>query len=103
MGRQKMISLSSAAWVGEEKQQYKILLPKQSNMALPGGMPGMGGGSDFGGIDFSQLGGAGKTDDTDEDDDSDKDMPALEGEEPNAEGKAADANKEESTKESTKA
>ncbi|GAP88605.1 putative hsp90 associated co-chaperone protein [Rosellinia necatrix] len=50
-----------------------------------GGMPGMGGmGNDFGGIDFSKLGGAGAgapgSDDEDEEDEDD-DMPALEGDE----------------------
>jgi len=43
------------------------------------------GGGDFGGIDFSKLGGAGGLpdglgDDEDEDEDEDDDMPALEGE-----------------------
>jgi len=45
-----------------------------------GGMPSMGGmggmGGDFGGIDFSKLGGMGGTD---EDGDSDEDLPDLEG------------------------
>jgi hypothetical protein len=38
-----------------------------------------GAGGDFGGIDFSKLGGAGAGEDDDEDDDDDEDMPALEG------------------------
>jgi hypothetical protein len=49
------------------------------------------GGGDFGGIDFSKLGGAGGMPDfgamggeEDEDDDDDDDMPALEGEEEGA-------------------
>ncbi|GAB1313241.1 p23 chaperone protein wos2 [Madurella fahalii] len=44
------------------------------------GMPGMGGG-DFGGIDFSKLGGGAGMPTGDEEDDSDDDMPPLEGEE----------------------
>jgi len=48
-----------------------------------GGMPGMGGmgGGDFGGIDFSKLGGGAGMGGDDEDEDSDDDMPPLEGEE----------------------
>ncbi|KKA30261.1 hypothetical protein TD95_002217 [Thielaviopsis punctulata] len=48
-----------------------------------GGMPGMGGmGGDFGGLDFSQLGGGPPMgDDEDEEGSDDDDMPALEGEE----------------------
>ncbi|KAK4038110.1 HSP20-like chaperone [Parachaetomium inaequale] len=47
-----------------------------------GGLPGMGGG-DFGGIDFSKLGGGAgmPTGDDDDEEDSDDDMPPLEGEE----------------------
>ena len=64
-------------------------------------MPGMGGGGDFGGIDFSKLGGGGDgmpdlsslggaggdADDDDDGDDDDGDMPALE-EDKGAEKKA---------------
>lgn len=53
-----------------------------------GGMPGMGdmssmmggAGGDFGGIDFSKLGGAQPEGEDDDEDDDDGDMPALEGE-----------------------
>ncbi|KAJ1338470.1 cytosolic prostaglandin-E synthase [Microdochium nivale] len=68
------------------------------------GMPGMGGmGGDFGGIDFSKLGGGGMPDlssmgdlggdEDEEDEDDDDDMPALEGEDEAkpADTKAADA------------
>lgn len=70
-----------------------------------GGMPGMGG--DFGGIDFSKLGGGGgmpdlsalggmaglggEEGDEEEDDESDDDMPALEGEEAEKPAAAAPA------------
>jgi hypothetical protein len=47
------------------------------------------GGGDFGGIDFSKLGGAGMPT-GDEDEESDDDMPPLEGDEEEAE-KAEDA------------
>ena len=58
-----------------------------------------GGGGDFGGIDFSKLGGGAAPmgeDDEDEDDEDDEDMPALEGEdskeaETAAKDKTADA------------
>ncbi|KAG9246916.1 HSP20-like chaperone [Calycina marina] len=75
-------------WVDEDEQDEA---PEDDlgNMGGMGGMPGMGdmssmmggAGGDFGGIDFSKLGGgadAGADDDDDEDDDE---MPALEGEE----------------------
>ncbi|KAK3899308.1 HSP20-like chaperone [Staphylotrichum tortipilum] len=56
-----------------------------------GGLPGMGGG-DFGGIDFSKLGGAGMPTGDEEEEDSDDEMPALEGEEDDAKaGTAEDA------------
>ncbi|KAH8677306.1 HSP20-like chaperone [Xylariales sp. PMI_506] len=70
-------------WVDEDEQNEA---PEDdfSNFGGMGGMPGMGGG-DFGGIDFSKLGGgAGVGDDEEEEEDeeeSDDDMPALEGEE----------------------
>ncbi|KAL2890245.1 Protein wos2 [Ceratocystis lukuohia] len=55
------------------------------DMGGMGGMPGMGGmggmGGDFGGIDFSKLGGLPPMDGDDEDGSDDGDMPALEGEE----------------------
>lgn len=45
----------------------------------------LGAGGDFGGIDFSKLGGGaglgGEEEEEDEDDEDDDDMPALEGEE----------------------
>ncbi|KAI9055944.1 hypothetical protein LZ554_000879 [Drepanopeziza brunnea f. sp. 'monogermtubi'] len=62
-----------------------------------GGMPGMGdmssmmggAGGDFGGIDFSKLGGAApEGEDDDDDDDDDDDMPALEGEDDKEDEKA---------------
>ncbi|KAI1339919.1 HSP20-like chaperone [Xylariaceae sp. FL0016] len=57
-----------------------------------GGMPGMGGmgGGDFGGIDFSKLGGAmgGGDEEEGDDDEDDDDMPALEGEDDAADAKA---------------
>lgn len=65
-------------WVDEDEQNEA---PEEdfANFGGMGGMPGMGGG-DFGGIDFSKLGGGGGLptggDDSDE---SDDDMPALEG------------------------
>ncbi|KAF3766304.1 hypothetical protein M406DRAFT_322322 [Cryphonectria parasitica EP155] len=56
-------------------------------------MPGMGGGDDFGGIDFSKLGGGaglgGEEEEEEEDEEEDDDMPALEGEE----AKAAEGSK----------
>ncbi|KAI8634438.1 HSP20-like chaperone [Xylariaceae sp. FL1651] len=69
-------------WVDEDEQNEA---PEEdfSQFGNMGGMPGMGGG-DFGGIDFSKLGGSpgGPGDDEDEEeDDDDDDMPALEGEE----------------------
>jgi hypothetical protein len=61
-------------------------------------MPGMGdmssmmggAGGDFGGIDFSKLGGGDAMDaDDDDDEDEDEDMPELEGEEGGEESKVA--------------
>jgi hypothetical protein len=57
-------------------------------------MPGMGGG-DFGGIDFSKLGGGAapgddeEEEDDDDEDESDDDMPALEGEDKDGKKAAA--------------
>ncbi|KAH7336320.1 HSP20-like chaperone [Rhexocercosporidium sp. MPI-PUGE-AT-0058] len=73
-------------WVDEDEQDEA---PEDdlAGMGGMGGMPGMGdmssmmggAGGDFGGIDFSKLGGAQPDEEEDEDDD-DEDMPALEGE-----------------------
>jgi len=74
-------------WVDEDEQDEA---PEDDlgGMGGMGGMPGMGdmssmmggAGGDFGGIDFSKLGGAGMGGGEDEgdDDDDDDDMPALE-------------------------
>ncbi|KAH7409288.1 HSP20-like chaperone [Cadophora sp. MPI-SDFR-AT-0126] len=82
-------------WVDEDEQDEA---PEDdlANMGGMGGMPGMGdmssmmggAGGDFGGIDFSKLGGAAEPEEDDEDDDDD-DMPALEGEEDDEEAKEA--------------
>lgn len=70
-----------------------------AGMGGMGGMPGMGGmgGGDFGGIDFSKLGGAGfpgaegfGAGEDDGDDDDDDDMPALEGDDKKPAAAAAD-------------
>jgi len=75
-------------WVDEDEQN-EAAEEDFSNFGGMGGMPGMGGGgSDFGGIDFSKLGGgAGMPtgDEEEEEEDEDEDMPALEGEEDEAE------------------
>jgi len=85
-------------WIDEDEQNEA---PEEdfSQFGGMGGMPGMGGagGGDFGGIDFSKLGGGGgpgdmpdmsafgagagdeEEDDDDDDDDDEEDMPALEG------------------------
>jgi len=77
-------------WVDEDEQDEA---PEDDLGAMGGmgGMPGMGdmggmmggAGGDFGGIDFSKLGGANMGgeggEDEDEDEDEDDDMPALEG------------------------
>jgi len=69
-------------WVDEDEQEEA---PEDDlgGMGGMGGMPGMGdmssmmgGGGDFGGIDFSKLGGG----DAGGEEDEDEDMPALEGE-----------------------
>jgi len=89
-------------WVDEDEQEEA---PEDDlgNMGGMGGMPGMGdmsnmmggAGGDFGGIDFSKLGGAGMGADdegADEDEESDDDeMPALEGEEDDEEEAATPA------------
>jgi len=92
-------------WVDEDEQDEA---PEDDlgSMGGMGGMPGMGdmmggAGGDFGGIDFSKLGGAGlggegEEEAEDEDDDEDDDMPALEGdddEEDEAESSAAKSSK----------
>ncbi|KAK6825049.1 hypothetical protein PG990_003605 [Apiospora arundinis] len=73
-------------WVDEDEQNEA---PEEdfSNFGGMGGMPGMGGagGGDFGGIDFSKLGGGaapmGEEDEEEDEEEDDDDMPALEGEE----------------------
>jgi len=92
-------------WVDEDEQDEA---PEDDlgSMGGMGGMPGMGdmmggAGGDFGGIDFSKLGGAGlggeeEGEGDDDDDDDDDEMPALEGdddEENEAEGSAAKSSK----------
>ncbi|KAK0109726.1 hypothetical protein ONS95_002405 [Cadophora gregata] len=82
-------------WVDEDEQDEA---PEDdlANMGGMGGMPGMGdmssmmggAGGDFGGIDFSKLGGAAEPEE-DDDDDDDEDMPALEGEDDDEEAKEA--------------
>lgn len=82
-------------WVDEDEQDEA---PEDdlANMGGMGGMPGMGdmssmmggAGGDFGGIDFSKLGGAAEPEEDDDDDDDD-DMPALEGEDDEEESKEA--------------
>lgn len=78
-------------WVDEDEQNEAPEEDFSQFGGGMGGMPGMGGmgGGDFGGIDFSKLGGgAMPTGDEDDDEGSDdEDMPALEGEE-EAEGEA---------------
>jgi len=74
-------------WVDEDEQDEAPEDDLAAGMGGMGGMPGMGdmssmmggAGGDFGGIDFSKLGGAQPEEEEDEDDD-DEDMPALEGE-----------------------
>ncbi|KAI1136753.1 HSP20-like chaperone [Hypoxylon sp. FL0543] len=79
-------------WVDEDEQNEA---PEDdfSQFGGMGGMPGMGGmgGGDFGGIDFSKLGGGdGPAGEDDEDESDDDDMPALEGEEEAKEGESKD-------------
>ncbi|KAL2068817.1 hypothetical protein VTL71DRAFT_15155 [Oculimacula yallundae] len=86
-------------WVDEDEQDEAPEDDLAAGMGGMGGMPGMGdmssmmggAGGDFGGIDFSKLGGAQpeEEDDDDEDDEDDDDMPALEGEDDEAEAKEA--------------
>ncbi|KAI2642358.1 HSP20-like chaperone [Xylaria nigripes] len=83
-------------WVDEDEQN-EVAEEDFSQFGGMGGMPGMGsmggmegmegmaglGGGDFGGIDFSKLGGGPEAldaDDDEDEDDEDDDMPALEGE-----------------------
>jgi len=79
-------------WVDEDEQEEapEDDLGAMAGMGGMGGMPGMGdmmgGGGDFGGIDFSKLGGGAMGGAEDEEEDDDEEMPALEGEE-EAEGK----------------
>ncbi|TPX17056.1 uncharacterized protein E0L32_012290 [Thyridium curvatum] len=79
-------------WVDEDEQD-EAAEDDFSQFGGMGGMPGMGGmgGGDFGGIDFSKLGGGGmpSAEDDDEDDEDDDDMPPLEGEEEDAAAAAA--------------
>ncbi|KAI1438961.1 HSP20-like chaperone [Xylaria sp. CBS 124048] len=78
-------------WVDEDEQN-EVAEDDFSQFGGMGGMPGMNdmsgmgemaglGGGDFGGIDFSKLGGgagaAGGEDDEDDDDDDDDEMPSL--------------------------
>jgi len=87
-------------WVDEDEQNEA---PEEdfSQFGGMGGMPGMGGGAggDFGGIDFSKLGGGAMPDlggdEEEEDDEDDEDMPPLEGEE--EEGGKAEEKKAESS------
>lgn len=74
-------------WVDEDEQN-EAGEEDFSQFGGMGGMPGMGGmggaGGDFGGIDFSKLGGGaglGGEEEEDEDEEDDDDMPPLEGEE----------------------
>lgn len=71
-------------WVDEDEQNEA----PEEDFSQFGGMGG--GGGDFGGIDFSKLGGGAMPtgDDDAGDDESDDDMPPLEGEEEEEEGKA---------------
>ncbi|KAK0706440.1 HSP20-like chaperone [Lasiosphaeria miniovina] len=88
-------------WVDED-EQHEVAEEDFSNFGGMGGMPGMGGmggmgGGDLGGIDFSKLGGGAgmPTGDEEDDEDSDDDMPALEGEEEEAGEKPAGEKKAE--------
>ncbi|KAI1002513.1 hypothetical protein K3495_g5688 [Podosphaera aphanis] len=117
-------------WVDEDEQDGapEDDLADMGGMGGMGGMPGMpgmgglgdmsemmgGGGGDFGGIDFSKLGGGGGAmgaDDDDIDVDDDDDMPSLAGEdgsdaEPDADADAeagAEATKAETVEPSSKA
>ncbi|EAQ86617.1 hypothetical protein CHGG_07870 [Chaetomium globosum CBS 148.51] len=86
-------------WVDEDEQNEAPEDDFGANFGGPGGMgmgglPGMGGG-DFGGIDFSKLGGgAGMPTGDEDEDESDDDMPPLEGEEEPEKAAKADDGKE---------
>ncbi|KAK4180335.1 HSP20-like chaperone [Triangularia setosa] len=68
-------------WVDEDEQN-EAEEEDFSQFGGMGGMPGMGGaGGDFGGIDFSKLGAGAGMPEGDDEEDSDDDMPPLEGEE----------------------
>jgi len=75
-------------WVDEDEQNEA---PDDdfSQFGGMGGMPGMGGG-DFGGIDFSKLGGGAGAGGSDEEDEDDDDMPELEGDNADEKGNNAD-------------
>ncbi|TVY62895.1 Protein wos2 [Lachnellula suecica] len=92
-------------WVDEDEQDEAPEDDLAGNMGGMGGMPGMGdmssmmggAGGDFGGIDFSKLGGAGmggegEGEEEDEDDD-DEDMPELEEEEETGKADAKSSSK----------
>ncbi|KAF4624109.1 hypothetical protein G7Y89_g14066 [Cudoniella acicularis] len=73
-------------WVDEDEQD-EAPEEDQGNMSGMSGMPGMGGdmasmmggaGGDFGGIDFSKLGGSGMGGEEPEEEDDDDEMPELE-------------------------
>ncbi len=71
---------------------YKYTITTDNHMTGMGDMSSMmgGAGGDFGGIDFSKLGGGDAMDaEDDEDEDEDEEMPELEGEEEGEESKAA--------------
>lgn len=90
-------------WVDEDEQNEAAEEDMSQFGGGMGGMPGMGGaGGDFGGIDFSKLGGGaglgGEEEEDEDDEDDDDDMPALEGEEDvkteaKSEAKPAEASK----------
>ncbi|KAB5586107.1 HSP20-like chaperone [Coniochaeta sp. 2T2.1] len=81
-------------WVDEDEQNEAA----EEDFSQFGGM---GGGGDFGGIDFSKLGGgmpdmSGMGGEEDDDDEDDEDMPPLEGEEEEEGGKAEEKKAESS-------
>jgi hypothetical protein len=87
-------------WVDEDEQNEAPEDDFGANFGGPGGpggmggLPGMGGG-DFGGIDFSKLGGgAGMPTGDEDDDESDDEMPPLEGEDEPEKAAKADDGKE---------
>jgi len=86
-------------WVDEDEQNEAPEDDFGANFGGPGGPGGMGGlpgmGGDFGGIDFSKLGGgAGMPTGDEDDDESDDEMPPLEGEEEPEKAAKADDGKE---------